>query len=245
MKLGLADLRQCPLQGLLFDYGGTLDGAASHWLDRFVRFYRDAGLDVPFDDIRRAFCRADDEAYADSRVAGMTLRELMYFHVAHQLDALSLDRPDLQDHLVARFVEETARALQGSRKILAALSMRYRLGVVSNFYGNVGRILRDAGFGPLLSVVIDSNLVGVRKPDPAIYALAVSQLGTAAAQTMHVGDSYERDICAARAAGLRTAWLIGERSADVDCGDCLADLRLRSLDELEPALERPSALAAT
>jgi hypothetical protein len=116
MKSGSADLRHPPLEGLLFDYGGTLDGAASHWLDRFVGFYREAGLDLPFDDIRRAFYRADEEAYAEPRVADMPLRELMELHVAVQLDDLAIDRLDLPAHLVGRFVDETTRALQSSRK---------------------------------------------------------------------------------------------------------------------------------
>ena len=184
-------------------------------------------------------------ASRDRRVAAMPLRDLMEFHVAVQLDELAIHRSDLQARLVDRFVEETIRALRFSRGILAELSVRYRLGVVSNFYGNVGRILQDAGFGPLLSAVVDSTLVGLSKPDPAIYSLAVRELGTTAARTMHVGDSYERDVCAARDAGLRTAWLLGERSQRIDDGHCLADLRLRSLDELAAALELPGARAVS
>jgi putative hydrolase of the HAD superfamily len=245
MKSGLTDLEHSPIEGILFDYGGTLDGEASHWLDRFVGYYREYGIDVPFKDLRRAFYRADDEAYANLRVADMPLRELMEFHVAVQLDELAIDQPALQIRLVDRFVEETTRALQSSRKTLAGLSSHYRLGVVSNFYGNVSRILHDAGFGPLLSVVIDSNVVGLSKPDPAIYALAVGELHTPATQTMHVGDSYERDVCAAHAAGLRTAWLVGPQTPRLDDADCLADHCVRSLDELAATLHRSNALAAS
>jgi putative hydrolase of the HAD superfamily len=241
----LTDPERSQIEGLLFDYGGTLDGPASHWLDRFVGYYRNYGIDVPFDDLRRAFYRADEKAYAEPRVADMPVRELMEFHVAVQLDELAIDQPALQIRLVDRFVEETTRALQSSRKILTRLSTHYRLGVVSNFYGNVSRILHDAGFGPLLSVVIDSNVVGLSKPDPAIYALAVGELSTPAAQTMHVGDSYERDVYAAHAAGLRTAWLIGAQTPEIDADDCLADLCVRSLDELAATLHRPNTPAAS
>jgi putative hydrolase of the HAD superfamily len=239
MKSRLADVTHCSVAGLLFDYGGTLDGPASHWLDRFAGFYRAACVELPFDELRHAFYRADEAAYAEPRVAGMSLRELMEFHVAVQLDELSLRRPDLQAHLVDRFLEETTEALRASCRILTALSPHYRLGVVSNFYGNVGRILQDAGFGSLLSVVIDSNAVGLSKPDPAIYTLAIDELRTTAARTMHVGDSYERDVCAAHAAGLRTAWLVGERPPRVAGGDCVADFCLRSLDDLIIVLDRP------
>jgi FMN phosphatase YigB (HAD superfamily) len=189
--------------------------------------------------------RADDAAYASPGVAGMQLRELMEFHVAVQLAELDIDRPDLHAFLVDRFVGHTMQALEISRRVLTSFASRYRLGVVSNFYGNVGRILQDAGFGGLLSVVIDSNVVGLSKPDPAIYELAVGRLQTNAARTMHVGDSYERDVCAARAAGLRTAWLIGERTPRIAATDCLADVCVRSLDELAVALDRSTALAAS
>jgi FMN phosphatase YigB (HAD superfamily) len=47
---------------------------------------------------------------------------------------------------------------------------------------------------------------------------------------MHVGDSYERDVVGARAAGLRTAWLVGAQPAPVESPT--PDLTLRSLDEL-------------
>lgn len=245
MKSVSVDRGVGPVEGLLFDYGGTLDGSASHWLDRFVGFYREIGVGLPFDDIRRAFYRADEEAYGDPRVAHMSLRELMELHVAVQLDELAIDGRLVHTRLVERFVDQTTRALQASRQTLTELSASYRLGVVSNFYGNVGRILRDAGFGPLLSVVVDSNVVGLSKPDPAIYTLAVKQLGTDPAQTMHVGDSYERDVCAARAAGLRTAWLVAERTTPTGNADSVADLHLTSLDELAAALDGSERLAVS
>ena len=225
------------LQAILFDYGGTLDGPASHWLDRFVDLYAAAGRAVPFDALRTAFYRADEAAYGDARVADMSLAQLMEFHVAVQLRQLDIDDARLHRHLVEAFVAGSEAALADSRARLSRLAAeRYRLGVVSNFYGNVARILADAGIAPLLAVVADSNRVGVMKPDRRIFEHALAGLETPAAATLHVGDSYERDVCAANAIGLRTAWLV-PAARRAESRHPAPDLIISSLDELLARLE--------
>jgi putative hydrolase of the HAD superfamily len=223
------------LQGILFDYGGTLDGSASHWFDRMLDIYRAAGLTLPPERVKVAFYRADDAAYGEPRAAEMTLRELMDFHVGVQLRELSIADDALHRQLAATFVHRSEAALSASRAVLERLARRYRLGVVSNFYGNVRRILDDAGIAPLLTAVADSTRVGSMKPDRRIFEHALAELGTAPAATLHVGDSYERDVCAARALGLRTAWLVPAARRAVPA-DCVADFVVCSLDELERAL---------
>ncbi len=222
------------VDGILFDYGGTLDGPASHWLDRFVALYAAAGVDMPIARLKPAFYAADEAAYADAAVAAMSLTELMDFHVAVQHARLGLDDAALHRRLVEDFVAGTTAALAASRSILERLAGTHRLGVVSNFYGNVERILADAGFAPLLAVVADSNRVGAMKPDRRIFDHALAALGTAPARTLHVGDSQERDVLAAKSLGLRTAWLVSQPPAH----DADADLIVSSLEELEARLTR-------
>ena len=228
------------LRGILFDYGGTLDGAASHWLDRMIELLAAAGVDHPFERVKSAFYRADDAAYADPRVAAMSLAELMDFHVRVQLEELGVDDARVHRRVVEGFVARSATALAMHRSALERLAQRYRLGVVSNFYGNVERILADAGIAPLLCVVADSNRLGCMKPNRRIFEHALAGLGTSPETTLHVGDSYERDVCAARALGLRTAWLVApdRRAASSAAG---ADLVICSLDELVAALETSAA----
>lgn len=221
------------LDAILFDYGGTLDGPGSHWLDRFVGFYRDAGVVMPIERLKPAFYAADEAAYADPAVRHMGLVELLDYHVAIQHDRLGLDDPALRRRLAEAFVADTLAALAASRDVVARLAARHRIGVVSNFYGNVERILDAAGFSALLTVVADSTHVGAMKPDRRIFAYALAALGTAPAATLHVGDSLERDVRAAKALGLRTAWLTPTRT-----GDAAADLMVTSLEELEEALTR-------
>ncbi len=223
---------------VLFDYGGTLDGEASHWLDRFVELYAEAGVSPPFDQLKTAFYAADEAAHEEPHIVGASLRELMDFHVGVQLGVLAIDDRSLHRRLVESFLSRSEQALSASRALLEDLAGRFRLGVVSNFYGNVARILDESGIASLLSVIADSSVVGFSKPDVRIFLHAVAALGAAPAEVLHVGDSYERDVCGANAAGLRTAWLVGPNTRAPVEEDCVADLQVRSLKELAAVLER-------
>ena len=227
------------LQAILFDYGGTLDGPASHWLDRMIELYRAAGVDLPFERIKAAFYHADEAAYAHPDVGDMSLPALMDFHVGAQLEALGVNDPALRRQLAAGFVTRSVTALAASRAVLAQLARHCRLGVVSNFYGNVARILADADIMPLLTVVADSNRVGWMKPDRRIFDHALRALGAPPQAILHVGDSYERDVQAASALGLRTAWLVAADRRPAD-PDPVADAVISSLDELVALLDLPT-----
>lgn len=76
------------------------------------------------------------------------------------------------------------------------------LGVVSNSEGTVGAVLDEVGLGRHLHTVVDSWVVGVAKPDPRIFHLALDRLGIAAADAVMVGDSPAADVAGAQAAGV-------------------------------------------
>lgn len=99
-------------------------------------------------------------------------------------------------HLWSSVVPGTREALD---RLLRA---RYRLGVVSNSDGRVEAALEAAGLLDRFEVVVDSALVGVEKPDPAIFHAALDALGVAPADALYLGDLYEVDVLGARAAGM-------------------------------------------
>ena len=84
------------------------------------------------------------------------------------------------------------------------------LAVVSNSDGTVEALLRNnavcqvgQGAGTAVGAVIDSHVVGVEKPDPAIFRLALDALGVEPHAVLHVGDTVHADVAGARAAGVR------------------------------------------
>ena len=123
--------------------------------------------------------------------------------------------------------------------MLARLARRYRLGVITNFYGSAARLLAEEGLGPALTTVVDSAIAGVNKPDPAIFHLALQDLGLPPNRVVYVGDSYGQDIRPAKQAGLITVWLRNDAmSAPLppDFDPSLADFEIQTLPELEALL---------
>lgn len=107
----------------------------------------------------------------------------------------------------------------GTREALARLrAARIRLGVVSNSDGRVEAALQAAGLRDFFDVVVDSAIVGVEKPDPAIFHAALGALGIAARDALYVGDLYEVDVLGARASGMDAVLFApGESPAVADC----------------------------
>lgn len=108
---------------------------------------------------------------------------------------------------------------------LAAAGLR--LAVVSNWDAGLGDVLADLGVAARFQALAVSALVGAGKPDPAIFAHALSALGVPPARALHCGDHPELDCAGARRAGLR-AILIDRPDAHPDA-TCP---RIRSLSEL-------------
>ena len=132
----------------------------------------------------------------------MQFLPLMLEHAALQLRYLGLPAHPYQQQLAAGFCDAARRSLQVSVGVLTALRQRFTLGVISNFYGNVATLCQECGLAALCDVIIDSAQVGVSKPEQRIFTLALEQLGRAPHTAAYMGDSFERDVLGARAAGL-------------------------------------------
>ena len=91
-----------------------------------------------------------------------------------------------------------------AKSVLGELQGRYKLALISNFDHppHVHRLLDELALRPFFDSVIVSGDVGIKKPDPAIFAPALEQTGLVADEALFVGDSPEDDIAGARAAGL-------------------------------------------
>jgi len=79
--------------------------------------------------------------------------------------------------------------------------------VVSNWDSSLRWVLERCGLEPLLDGAISSAEAGALKPDPAIFAPALELAGCEASEALHVGDTPEEDVAAARAARIRVLLL--------------------------------------
>jgi HAD superfamily hydrolase (TIGR01549 family) len=225
-----AKFQEC--KAILFDFGGTLDSDGEHTLDRFYALYKHAGLDLSLSEIKRAFYHADSLCCGDSGVVLSGLRPLMKHHIHLQFEALNLEEYGKEKEMADLFCDRSERFLRRNALLLNRLRRRYRLGLVSNFYGNLAILCREAGVSESLDVILDSTQVGVSKPDPEIFRMALRKLELLSEQVTFVGDSYERDMIPARELGMKTIWLKGSNPRiPLNAGP--VDAWISSLSDLE------------
>jgi putative hydrolase of the HAD superfamily len=137
--------------------------------------------------------------------------------------------PDVVDAIMRRHRDGRlwVDVQDGTAAVLGTLRGEgYTLGVVSNADGRVESFLELAGLRKYLDFVVDSAVVGVEKPDPAIFRIALERAGVEPRLAVHVGDIYEIDVMGARAAGVEGILLDPAGTEDVDAPT------IRSLAEL-------------
>lgn len=226
------------IKGLLFDYGGTIDSNGLHWAEVIWLAYE--ALQVP----------VSKEVFREAYVYGeRTLGKNLIVQPHHTfLDMLRL-KCDLQiqwlqqeGHLpvsiqpamqLADWCYAYARqAIDRARPILRQLAARYPLVLVSNFYGNIESVLHDFELDGLFGSIVESAVVGVRKPNPAIFQMGVDRLGMQPEEVVVIGDSYDKDIVPATQIGCQTIWLKSIGWAPYR-GDETADAVLADFQELK------------
>lgn len=137
-------------------------------------------------------------------------------------------------------------ALPTLRKLAGA---GYRIGLISNASdaADVHALIDKAQLRPWLEAIVISAEVGLRKPSPRIYKIALNALNMLPAQTVMVGDTLSADVAGARAAGLRAVWIarrVGTPENRALADQLQPDAILERLDELPPLLERWNATPA-
>ncbi len=213
-------IKKIMLQGIIFDYGGTIDSRGEHWSEVIWRGWQAVGISVDKTVFRDCYVYAE-RALAAERIIlpGDDFLQLMRKKVGVELSHLIRIRPGSVDagHIpvlaedIAACCDASAReCISEARPVLEALSARFPMVLVSNFYGNVDSVLRAYDLRRYFRGVIESAVVGVRKPDPRIFMLGVVALGLQPEQVLVVGDSLRKDILPAQSIGCKVAWLKGK-----------------------------------
>ena len=230
------------IKGYIFDYGGTLDTAGRHWGKVLWDAYMKCGVPVDERQFREAYVYAErrpgsqpiikpDFTFYNTLDAKLEI-ELEYLAAQYMPDmpAKEIDtlRKNMLDGIYDGVRQETAR----SRKVLAEVKKDYPMALVSNFYGNISTVLREFMLDGFFDNVIESAVVGVRKPDPQIFVLGAEALGLKPDEAVVIGDSYDKDIVPAKQAGCHTVWFKGEGWNEKAYDESLPDAVITELKQV-------------
>lgn len=202
------------IEGVLFDYGGTLDSNGQHWGEIIWQLYQKAGLKIEREVFNAAYVYAERKM-ATSRLILPTFnfQEVLQTKVEAQFEYLQQQGISLSRELITAIAWDgyflASEHVKKAKEVLDMLRGQIPMVMVSNFYGNLSAVLEDFGLLDYFDSIVESAVVGVRKPDPAIYNLGVAALGLPPDRCLVIGDSFAKDIIPAKACGCQTVWFKG------------------------------------
>lgn len=206
------------IKGIIFDYGGTIDSHGDHWSEVIYDGYINAGLKIDKVQFRESYVYAERELARTRHILPQhNFYDLLLIKMQLELSDLAargiIEQGDVEKYAqpIAKYCYDCARSsCEEARPVIEQLSKRFPLMLVSNFYGNVETVIRDMGLREYFQGVIESAVVGVRKPNPTIFKLGVVALGLNPEDVLVVGDSFRKDIEPSLSLGCQVAWLKGK-----------------------------------
>lgn len=185
-------------RAILFDLDDTLYDLRSYWSGR---------LHEAIDEVLARYPRFDRDALVRQALAEKVyIDKLPAFLRAQGVD----DEPLIASahELFRRDWFERLVLFEDATQTLEALRRRFKLGLVTNGPSRTQRLkIKQFRLIDYLDVLIVSEEVGVAKPDPAIFAIALERLAVAPHEALFVGDSPEFDLRGAAAAGMPFVWM--------------------------------------
>lgn len=191
------------IKAIAFDFGGTLDSPFRHWFSIYLEAYsRVLKTQVEKDQLLTAYIKTEQTLESDGLIASnfdlyqtqLTKTNLQVEFLVKE-EVLPIISPQESAEEVAKCVTRYAtKWTNNSKQVLDYLYDKYKLFVVSNYYGNLNTVLEDLSLRSYFSSVTDSTVEGVRKPDPEIWQIAINKEELLPENVLVVGDSLKNDI---------------------------------------------------
>jgi putative hydrolase of the HAD superfamily len=229
------------IRGFLFDYGGTVDSNGIHWSEIIWQAYQQEKIPVSKEIFRNAYIYGEQMLGKNPLIKPHhTFLDMMRLKTNIQIEWLKAENHlpqtrnnPLWENNIADYCYGYAHSsVEKAYPIIERISKKYKLALVSNFYGNIAAVLKDFQLDRFFPIIIESAVVGIRKPDPQIFRLGVEALQLSKNEIVVIGDSYDKDIIPATTLGCRTIWLKNTGWNDYT-GNETADWIISDFPELE------------
>jgi putative hydrolase of the HAD superfamily len=232
---GGRELQNNRFRAVFFDAGGTLIYAPLE--ETFLDICSKHGVDLDIEMVYKAyevFVREDTSFFKKNRDLASqdpvkfwnqcNKQMLEYLGVDGDIGTMAKEITNVfptSSSIQWRFYSDVPSSLDNLK------GMGFKLGVISNFDPFLKDILVRLDLAQYFNAIISSSEVGILKPDPEIFHLALRRVGLNAEESMYVGDAYYPDIVGAKRAGLTPVLIDRDnRCGEVDC------LKIPGLNEL-------------
>jgi HAD superfamily hydrolase (TIGR01549 family) len=203
-----------PITTILFDLDDTLfDHAGTAWATLAATAAGRASLQgVPIAELYGRYSEALEELHPQvmtGRISYLAARQERFQRLLAPYEpTVTVVEVTLLAEQYYEHYQQLRRPVAGALALLRALKPAYKIGIVTNNRtAEQQEKLRYLGLSEVVDALITSEEVGVLKPDPRIYQVALERLGARPAETVMVGDNWQADVVGALAVGIRPLWL--------------------------------------
>lgn len=227
------------IKAVVFDYGATLDTNGVHWYHIFASEWTKHFPTLADEALREAYVYAERSLAAKKLVAKtdtfhLVLQKKIDLQAEYLIEKglLASVGAKQRENLVEGCYSVPLTCTAKAKEVLDKLGSRFRLALISNFYGNILSVLDEFGLKSYFEAITESASVGLSKPDPKLYEHCLDCLQLKGEECVMVGDSYPKDIVPAKKLGFHTVWLKGKGWQEEKRECPMADEVILSLEEL-------------
>lgn len=191
---------------VFFDLDHTLWDFETNSRLTFERIFRTHGIDVVLEDFLEIYVPLNLAFWKMYRENRINKADLRYQRLKQAFDALSYSVTDLtinrlsEDYI--RYLSSHNHLISHAVDILNYLQPRYALHIITNGFEEIQeKKLKNGGIRHYFNQIVNSEMAGVKKPNPAIFKLALTRAGVSAENSLMIGDNIEADVLGAKAVG--------------------------------------------
>lgn len=223
------------LDDTLFDHHACARAALSGVHDAHACFES-----VPFEEFEQRHARILEELHADVLAGRRGLDAARVERFRRLFESVGASAGDALLQAAAAAYRErymsARRAIAGAVALLGEVRRRARVAVVSNnLLEEQQQKLRHCALDAHVDALVVSEEVGVSKPDPRIFEVALERLGVVPDEAVMIGDSWAADVAGARAAGIRPIWFNPRRLPRPAVEETVEEIH--ALEPVEPVLD--------
>ncbi|WP_350287149.1 YjjG family noncanonical pyrimidine nucleotidase [uncultured Croceitalea sp.] len=194
---------------VFFDLDHTLWDFEKNSALTFKKIFLENGMSIVLDDFLQEYVPINLAYWKLYREERVTKKELRYQRLKKTFDLLNMEVSNEMIHrLSIGYIEHLSsfnHVFPGTMEVLEYLKPKYRLHIITNGFEEIQeKKMKNANIHQFFDIVINSEMAGVKKPNPIIFELALQKASTEAVNSLMIGDSLEADIIGAKNLGFHT-----------------------------------------
>jgi putative hydrolase of the HAD superfamily len=214
---------------IFFDLDHTLWDFEKNSAITFEIIFREHKVNMPLQEFLEIYVPLNFRYWKLYREEKITKSQLRYSRLKESFDTINyIASDDLINSLAQRYVEllpEQNNLFQNTVTVLNYLRKRYSLHIITNGFEEIQeKKLENAAIRSFFQHVVNSEMVGVKKPNPKIFEFALEKAGVSPCKSVMVGDSLEADILGAKNVGMKTIHFNSTKDPDHEHGIIVKDL---------------------